>query len=84
MQEKKSSSINLNRLIPTADSIKISYLTIENMVVKRYKTIETMIINKCSAVNNYCIAKLFSKNGESIEETQTRLKNGIECKNNRQ
>ena len=57
------------------------YKKIENGVVDGYKKIETTIVDGFNEVNDKIIEKVFSKDGESLEETKARLSG--ENKNNK-
>jgi len=49
------------------------YKKIENGVVGGYKKIENGVVTGFQKVSDKCIEKLFSKEGETVEETKKRL-----------
>lgn len=49
------------------------YKKIENGVVDGYKKIETTIVDGFNNVNDKIIEKVFSKDGETLDETKSRL-----------
>ncbi len=49
------------------------YKKIENGVVSGYKKIENGVVTGFQKVSDKCIEKLFSKEGETVEETKKRL-----------
>lgn len=49
------------------------YKKIENGVVSGYKKIENGVVTGFQKVSDKCIEKLFSQEGETVEETKKRL-----------
>ena len=49
------------------------YKKIENTVVSGYKKVETGAVNGFRKVSDFFIKKLFSREGETVEETRKRL-----------
>ena len=49
------------------------YKKIENGVVEGYKKVETTVVEGFNELNDKIIEKVFSKDGESLEETKARL-----------
>ena len=47
---------------------------IAEAVVEGYKKIEDGVVEGFNKVSDVCIEKLFSKDGETVEETKERLK----------
>lgn len=58
-----------------------SYKKIESGVVEGYKKIESTVVDGFNNVNDKIIEKVFSKDGENLEETKARLSG--ENKNNK-
>ena len=48
------------------------YKKIEETVVNGYKTIENGVVDGFNKVSDYAIEKMFSKEGETLEETKQR------------
>ena len=57
-----------------AESVVNGYKKIENGVVEGYKKIETGVVEGFGKVTDKCVEKLFSKDGESVEDTKERLR----------
>ena len=56
-----------------AEKVVEGYKKIENGVVDGYKKIEKGAVDGFNKVSDKCIEVLFSKNGETVEETKKRL-----------
>ena len=57
-----------------AESVVNGYKKIETGVVDGYKKIETGVVAGFGKVTDKCVEKLFSKDGESVEDTKERLR----------
>ncbi len=57
-----------------SEAVVVGYKKIENGTVNGYKKIENGVINGFNSVCDKFIEVLFSKEGESVEETKNRLK----------
>lgn len=57
-----------------AECVAEGYKKIENGVVNGYKKIETGVVDGFNKVSDKCIEVLFSKDGESVEDTKARLR----------
>lgn len=57
-----------------AESVVNGYKKIETGVVDGYKKIETGVVEGFGKVTDKCVEKLFSKDGESVEDTKERLR----------
>lgn len=57
-----------------AESVVNGYKKIETGVVEGYKKIETGVVEGFGKVTDKCVEKLFSKDGESVEDTKERLR----------
>ena len=57
-----------------AEAVVEGYKKIEDGVVGGYKKIEDGVVEGFNEVSDVCIEKLFSKDGETVEETKERLK----------
>ena len=55
------------------DAVVVGYKKIENGVVGGYKKVEESTVNGFNAVNDKIIEKVFSKDGETVEDTKKRL-----------
>ena len=55
------------------DSVVGTYQKIENGVVGGYKKVENSAVNGFRKVSDFFIKKLFSRKGETVEETRKRL-----------
>ena len=55
------------------DSVVGTYQKIENGVVGGYKKVENSAVNGFRKVSDFFIKKLFSRKGETVEETRERL-----------
>lgn len=55
------------------DAVVCGYKKIENGVVGGYKKVEESTVNGFNAVNDKIIEKVFSKDGENVEDTKKRL-----------
>ena len=55
------------------ESVVGSYKKIENTVVSGYKKVESGAVNGFRKVSDFFIRKLFSRKGETVEETRKRL-----------
>ena len=58
-----------------AEKVVEGYKKIENGVVSGYKKIESGAVTGFNKVNDKIIEKVFSKDGESVEDTKKRLSN---------
>ena len=58
-----------------AEKVVDGYKKIENGVVSGYKKIESGAVTGFNKVNDKIIEKVFSKDGESVEDTKKRLSN---------
>ena len=56
-----------------AEAVVEGYKKIEDGVVGGYKKIEDGVVEGFNKVSDVCIEKLFSKDGETVEETKERL-----------
>lgn len=56
-----------------AEKVVEGYKKIENGVVSGYKKIESGAVTGFNKVNDKIIEKVFSKDGESVEDTKKRL-----------
>ena len=56
-----------------AEKVVEGYKKIENGVVGGYKKIETGVVDGFNKVSDKCVEVLFSKEGETVEETKQRL-----------
>lgn len=65
-----------------AEKVVEGYKKIENGVVEGYKKIENGVVDGFNKVSDKCVEVLFSKEGESVEETKKRLSANIEPKDN--
>ncbi len=59
-----------------AETVVEGYKKIEDGVVTGYKKIETGAVEGFNKVSDKIIEKVFSKDGESVEETKERLSKG--------
>ena len=66
-----SKFVELNEKI--AEKVVEGYKKIENGVVSSYKKIEDGVVDGFGKVNDKLIGKVFSKDGETLEETKARL-----------
>ena len=55
------------------DSVVGTYQKIEDGVVGGYKKVENSAVNGFRKVSDFFIKKLFSRKGETVEETRKRL-----------
>ena len=55
------------------DGVVGGYRKIEDGVVDGYRKVETGAVNGFEKICNFFIAKLFSRKGETVEETRKRL-----------
>ena len=69
---KMSKFIEVNEKI--AEAVTSGYKKIEEGVVTGYKKIEEGAVEGFNKVSDKCIEKMFSKDGETVEETKARLK----------
>lgn len=60
------------------------YRKIEEGAVNAYKKVEEGAVNAYRKVEDACIDALFSRFGETTEETRERLKKGGEAKNEKE
>lgn len=67
-----------------AEKVVEGYKKIENGVVDGYKKIEEGVVDGFNKVSDKCVEVLFSKEGETVEETKKRLsgKNNSESDEN--
>jgi hypothetical protein len=56
-----------------AEKVVEGYKKIENGVVGGYKKIEKGVVDGFNKVSDKCIEVMFSKDGESVEDTKKRL-----------
>ena len=56
-----------------AEAVVDGYKKIEDGVVGGYKKIEEGVVEGFNKVSDACIEKLFSKEGETVEETKERF-----------
>ena len=56
-----------------ADAVVDGYKKIENGVVSGYKKIEKGAVDGFNKVTDKCVEKLFTKEGETVEEAKKRL-----------
>jgi len=56
-----------------ANGVVKGYKKIEEGVVEGYKKVENGVVKGFEKVTDRCVEKLFTKNGESIEEAKKRL-----------
>lgn len=77
--EKKDSTMEKrSEMESIASGVTNGYLLIQNGVVKGYKTIESGVVKGFTSVNDSLTVKLFGKEGETVEQTKTRLKSNSE------
>ncbi len=82
-QQQVEGFINLTEKAEVAvgNGAKQGYKKIEEGVVESYKKIESTVVDGFNNVNDKIIEKVFSKDGENLEETKARLSG--ENKNNK-
>ena len=56
-----------------AEKVVEGYKKIENGVVEGYKKIENGVVDGFNKVSDKCIEVMFSRDGETVEETKKRL-----------
>jgi hypothetical protein len=56
-----------------AEGVVKGYKKIEDGVVSGYKKIETGVVEGFGKVTDKCVEKLFTKEGETVEDTKKRL-----------
>ena len=56
-----------------AEGVVRGYKKIEDGVVSGYKKIETGVVEGFGKVTDKCVEKLFTKEGETVEDTKKRL-----------
>ncbi len=61
-----------------AEVVVEGYKKIENGVVGGYKKMENGVVEGFGKVTDKCVEKLFTKEGESVEDAKKRLSNNIE------
>lgn len=77
--QKDSTMSKITELESIASGVKNGYLLIENGVVKGYKAMESGIVKGFTSVNDAITLKLFGKDGETIEQTKSRLNANAEA-----
>lgn len=60
-----------------AETVVDGYKKIENSVVCGYKKMESGIVGNFNKMTDKCVETLFSKEGESVEDTKKRLTKDI-------
>jgi hypothetical protein len=68
---KMSKFVEANEKI--AEGVVKGYKKIEDGVVSGYKKIETGVVEGFGKVTDKCVEKLFTKEGETVEDTKKRL-----------
>ena len=63
-----------------AEGVVNAYHKIEDGVVGGYKKIEEGVVDSFTKLSDKCIEKLFSREGESLEDTKARLEGKEEAK----
>lgn len=56
-----------------AEAVVVGYKKIEEGVVGGYKKIETGVVEGFGKVTDKCVEKLFTREGESVEDAKKRL-----------
>ena len=74
----KNKFIEANEKI--AETVVEGYKKIEEGVVKGYKAVEKGAVDGFNRMNDKIIEKVFSKEGESVEDTKKRLSEGVSKK----
>ena len=64
------------------EAVATGYKKVEKGVVDGYKKIENGVVEGFNKVSDKCIETLFSKDGETVEETKARLQGNNEKKDN--
>lgn len=64
-----------------SDGVVSGYKKIESGVVGGYKKIEGGVVNGFNKVTDKCVEVLFSKDGETVEETKERLRGESDDRN---
>ena len=64
-----------------AETVVEGYKKIENGVVTGYKKIETGVVECFNKVSDKCVEKLFTKEGETVEDAKKRLSGNDTSKN---
>ena len=60
-----------------AEAVVGGYKKIETGVVEGYKKIETGAVEGFNKVSDKCVEKLFTKEGESVEDAKKRLQGNV-------
>ncbi len=71
----------MSKLVETnekiAEAVVGGYKKIETGVVEGYKKIETGAVDGFNKVRDKCVEKLFTKEGESVEDAKKRLQGNV-------
>ncbi len=71
----------MSKLVETnekiAEAVVGGYKKIETGVVEGYKKIETGAVDGFNKVSDKCVEKLFTKEGESVEDAKKRLQGNV-------
>lgn len=66
-----------------AETVVEGYKKIENGVVTGYKKIETGVVEGFNKISDKCVEKLFTKEGETVEDAKKRLSGEKNLKTNK-